>query len=142
MLDARIYVPSRVADALLIPQVPFDDTFSVMWEDERTSIKRLDEAEARTAMRRSRLEELRSLVVPGEPATLSAEDFAWLMDINERMKVALRGLFETHIAMDPPAAGPCPECLAAAAILSTIDEPRGAEKERETKWKVISSRRL
>ena len=62
---------------------------------------------------------------PQHSVTLSAKEFTWLLDIHDQMKAALRGLFETHVAIDPPERGPCPECLAATAVLARIDESLG-----------------
>jgi hypothetical protein len=72
-----------------------------------------------------RIEELRKLSESTHPVTLSAKEFAWLLDIHDQMKAALRGLFETHVAIDPPERGPCPECLAATVVLARIDESVG-----------------
>ena len=68
-----------------------------------------------------RIEELRLLIESGKSVTLSAKECAWLLDTHDQMKAALRGLFETHVAIDPPETGPCPECLAATVVLASID---------------------
>ena len=65
--------------------------------------------------------DLRELADSGKSVTLSAKEFTWLLDIHDEMKVALRGLFETHVAIDPPNTGPCPECLAATVVLEKVD---------------------
>jgi hypothetical protein len=54
-----------------------------------------------------RIAELRRLLELENSVTLSAKEFSWLLDIHEQMKAALRGLFETHVAIDPPEKGPC-----------------------------------
>ena len=72
-----------------------------------------------------RIAELRRLIELDNSVTLSAKEFAWLLDIHDQMKAALRGLFETHIAIDPPERGPCPECLAVTVVLARIDESVG-----------------
>src|SRR5882757_8440653 len=56
-----------------------------------------------------RIAELRRLLELDNSVTLSAKEFTWLLDIHDQMKAALRGLFETHVAIDPPERGPCPE---------------------------------
>ena len=43
---------------------------------------------------------------------LRAKGCPCLRALDDQMKAALRGLFETHVAIDPPETGPCPECLA------------------------------
>jgi hypothetical protein len=72
-----------------------------------------------------RIAELRRLLELDNSVTLSAKEFTWLLDIHDQMKAALRGLFETHVAIDPPERGPCPECLAATVVLARIDESVG-----------------
>ena len=72
-----------------------------------------------------RIAELRRLLELDNSVTLSAKEFTWLLDIHDQMKAALRGLFETHVAIDPAERGPCPECLAATAVLARIDESVG-----------------
>jgi hypothetical protein len=72
-----------------------------------------------------RIAELRRLLELDNSVTLSAKEFTWLLDIHDQMKAALRGLFETHVAIDPPETGPCPECLAAAVVLASIEESMG-----------------
>ena len=67
-----------------------------------------------------RIAELRLLLELENSVTLSAKEFTWLLDIHDQMKAALRGLFETHVAIDPPEIGPCPECLAAAVVLDKV----------------------
>jgi hypothetical protein len=69
----------------------------------------------------TRIEELRLLIESGNSVALSAKECAWLLDTHDQMKAALRGLFETHVAIDPPETGPCPECLAATVVLDSID---------------------
>ncbi|MEA2648170.1 MAG: hypothetical protein QOG61_605 [Candidatus Binataceae bacterium] len=49
-----------------------------------------------------RIAELRRLLELDNSVTLSAKDLTWLLDIHDQMKTALRGLFETHVAIDPP----------------------------------------
>ncbi len=61
-----------------------------------------------------RIAELRRLLELDDSVTLRAKEFTWLLDIHDQMKAALRGLFEER--------GPCPECLAATAVLARIDE--------------------
>lgn len=56
---------------------------------------------------------------------LSAQELRWLFNAQDQMRAALRGLFETHVAIDPPASGPCHECLAAIAALDSVDKPLG-----------------
>ena len=72
-------------------------------------------------MTQTRIEELRLLIEFGNSVTLSARECAWLLDTHDQMKAALRGLFETHVAIDPPETGPCLECLAATVVLASID---------------------
>jgi hypothetical protein len=49
-----------------------------------------------------RIAELRRLLELDNSVTLSAKEFTWLLDIHDQMKAALGGLFETHVAIDPP----------------------------------------
>jgi hypothetical protein len=72
-----------------------------------------------------RIAELRRLLELDNSVTLSAKEFTWLLEIHDQMKAALRGLFETHVAIYPPESGPCPECLAATVVLARIDESVG-----------------
>ena len=72
-----------------------------------------------------RIVESRRLLELDDSVTLRAKEFTWLLDIHDQMKAALRGLFETHVAIDPPERGPCPECLAATVVLARIDESVG-----------------
>jgi hypothetical protein len=67
-----------------------------------------------------RIEELRRLVESGSSVMLNAQELGWLFDTQDRMRVALRGLFETHVAIDPPTSGPCHECLAAIEALDSL----------------------
>jgi hypothetical protein len=69
--------------------------------------------------------ELRELAHSGKSVILSAKEFTWLLDLHDEMKAALRGLFETHVAIDPPNTGPCPECLAATVVLEKVHEAFG-----------------
>jgi len=73
-------------------------------------------------MTQTRIEEMRLLIESGNSVTLSAKECAWSLDTHDQMKAALRGLFETHVAIDPPETGPYPECLAAAVVLASIEE--------------------
>ena len=76
-------------------------------------------------MTADRIAELRSLVKSENSISLSSVEMTWLLEIQEQMKMALRSLVETHVAIDPPASGPCHECLAAITILASIDDPNG-----------------
>jgi hypothetical protein len=49
-----------------------------------------------------RIAELRRLIELDNSVTLSAKEFTWLLEIHDQMKTALGGLFETHVAIDPP----------------------------------------
>jgi hypothetical protein len=71
-------------------------------------------------MRTERIAELRRLADSADSVTLSSGELTWLLETRHEMKSALRGLFETHVAVDPPEKGPCPECLAATVILDKI----------------------
>jgi hypothetical protein len=55
-----------------------------------------------------RIAELRRLLELDSSVTLSATEFTWLLDIHDQMKAALRGLLETHVAIDPPERGRVP----------------------------------
>ena len=72
-----------------------------------------------------RIAELRRLLELDDSVTLRAKEITWLLDIHDQMKAALRGLFETHVAIDPPERGLCLECLAATVVLARIDESVG-----------------
>jgi hypothetical protein len=64
--------------------------------------------------------ELRLLADAETSVTLSAKELIWVLDTHYELKPALRGLFETHDAIDPPEKGPCPECLATAVLLERL----------------------
>lgn len=71
-------------------------------------------------MKAERIAELRLLADSENSVTLSPAELNWLLDTHYEMKSALRGLFETHVAIDPPEKGPCRECLAATVVLDKI----------------------
>jgi hypothetical protein len=73
----------------------------------------------------ARIVELRGLSASDTPVTLPATELAWLFETQDQTKLALRGLFETHVAIDPPARGPCQECLAAIIALARIEDASG-----------------
>jgi hypothetical protein len=71
-------------------------------------------------MKAERMSELR-LLADSEPSVpVSAEELTWLLDTHYELKAALRGLFETHDATDPPEKGPCPECLTTTVLLERL----------------------
>jgi hypothetical protein len=76
-------------------------------------------------MTAERIDELRRLIRSGDSATLSTAELAWLFEVQDEMKLALRALFETHVAIDPPERGPCPECLVAITVLAKITHAGG-----------------
>jgi hypothetical protein len=69
-----------------------------------------------------RIDEMRGLIRSGSSVMLSAAELGWLFEIQDEMKLALRGLFETHVAIDPPERGPCPECLVAITLLDKVTD--------------------
>ena len=73
----------------------------------------------------ARIVELRRLSTSSASVTMPAVELAWLFETQDQMKLALRALFETHVAIDPPARGPCQECLAAIIALARIGDASG-----------------
>jgi len=76
-------------------------------------------------MTAERIEELRRLIKSRAAATLNTAELAWFFEVQDEMKLALRGLFETHVAIDPPERGPCPECLVAITVLAKVTDVGG-----------------
>jgi hypothetical protein len=76
-------------------------------------------------MTAERIEELRRLIKSGDSATLSTDELTWLFELQDELKLALRGLFETHVAIDPPERGACPECLVAITLLDKVTDAGG-----------------
>jgi hypothetical protein len=76
--------------------------------------------EGNTTMKAERMAELRLLADSETSVTLRANELTWLLDTHYELKAALRGIFETHDAIDPPQKGPCPECLAATVVLDRV----------------------
>jgi hypothetical protein len=72
-----------------------------------------------------RIDEMRRLIKSGDSATLSTDELTWLFELQDELKLALRGLFETHVAIDPPERGPCPECLVAITLLDKLTDAGG-----------------
>jgi hypothetical protein len=72
-----------------------------------------------------RIDEMRRLIKSGSSVTLSSVELSWLFEVQDQMKLALRGLFETHVAIDPPERGPCPECLVAITLLDKVTDAGG-----------------
>ena len=72
-----------------------------------------------------RIDEMRRLIKSGRSVTLSSAELGWLFEVQDEMKLALRGLFETHVAIDPPERGPCPECLVAITLLDKVTDAGG-----------------
>jgi hypothetical protein len=72
-----------------------------------------------------RIDEMRRLIKSGRSVTLSSAELGWLFEVQDQMKLALRGLFETHVAIDPPERGPCPECLVAITLLDKVTDAGG-----------------
>jgi hypothetical protein len=76
-------------------------------------------------MTAQRMDELRQLIKSGNSAILSSVELSWLLEVQDEMKLALRGLFETHVAIDPPERGPCPECLVAITVIAKVTDAGG-----------------
>jgi hypothetical protein len=76
-------------------------------------------------MTAERMDELRQLIKSGNWVTLSSIELSWLFEVQDEMKLALRGLFETHVAIDPPERGPCPECLGAITMIAKVTDAGG-----------------
>jgi hypothetical protein len=71
-------------------------------------------------MKAERMSELRLLADSEPSVAVSAEELTSLLDTHYELKAALRGLFETHDAIDLPEKGPCPECLAMTVLLEKV----------------------
>jgi hypothetical protein len=71
-------------------------------------------------MKAERIAELRLLADSDSSVTLNSKELIWLLDSHYELKSALRGLLETHDAIDPPEKDPCPECLAATVVLDKV----------------------
>jgi hypothetical protein len=71
-------------------------------------------------MKAERMSELRLLADSEPSVAVSAEELTSLLDTHYELEAVLRGLFETHDAIDPLEKGHCPEGLAMTVLLEKV----------------------